>query len=167
MTPFSLEFVTLTKQNHLELEQRANYYEAQHARLKLKYHDLEQASILKDAKIKNLQNRLFGKKSEKTSTCKRGKNSKTPKSSKNRGQQLGSKGHGRTKHPNLPIIPSEIDLVEGDKIRQTCSLPFVRNSPLDEQSADAIHRFRTKLGLMLERSLPIFRQHSAYHNILR
>jgi transposase len=57
--------VRITKQERIELQWRANYWEAQHEQLKIKNAQLEQELILKDAKIKDLQNRVFGKKSEK------------------------------------------------------------------------------------------------------
>ena len=64
-TPFSQELVTITKQELIELTARANYWEAQHARVKAENEALKQEIAFKDAKIKDLQNRLFGKRSEK------------------------------------------------------------------------------------------------------
>jgi hypothetical protein len=94
-SPFSQEWVTITKQEHIELNCRANYWEAQHARVKSQLEEAKQEILLRDAKIKDLQNRLFGKKSEKDTAVKSEKGNSTPKSSRNRGQQPGSCGHGR------------------------------------------------------------------------
>ncbi len=66
--PFSQETVTISKQEHIELNQQINYWKAQHAKAKEKIAQLEQENLRKDGKIKDLQNRLFGKRSEKTST---------------------------------------------------------------------------------------------------
>ena len=90
-SPFSQQWVTITKQEHIDLTSRANYWEAQHARAKSEIEKLRQEAILKDAKIKDLQNRLFGKKSEKTSALKSEKDGQggTP-SKRRRGQQPGS-----------------------------------------------------------------------------
>jgi len=63
--PFSQEWVRITKQEHIQLRHQASYWEAQHARVKSQVEALRQEIILKDAKIKDLQNRLFGRKSEK------------------------------------------------------------------------------------------------------
>ena len=75
-TPFSQEWVTITKQERIDLNWRASYWEAQHARAKSEIEKLRQEAILKDAKIKDLQNRLFGKKSEKNRPLKSEKGGK-------------------------------------------------------------------------------------------
>ena len=97
-SPFSQQWVTITKEEHIDLTCRASYWEAQHARAKSEIEKLRQEAILKDAKIKDLQNRLFGKKSEKNNRLKSEKDGKDGTASKRkRGQQPGSRGHGRTK----------------------------------------------------------------------
>jgi hypothetical protein len=58
-SPFSEEWVTITKQERIDLNWRASYWEAQHGRAKSQIEALKQEIILKDAKIKDLQNRLF------------------------------------------------------------------------------------------------------------
>lgn len=134
-SPFSEQWVTITKQERIDLNWRANYWETQHARAKLRIADLEQEILLKDAKIKDLQNRLFGKKSEKNSPLKseKGGNDETP-SKRKRGQQPGNPGHGRTKRPDLPVVEDEIDLADEKKCCPTCGLPHLRNPALDEHS---------------------------------
>jgi transposase len=134
-SPFSQQWVTITKQEHIQLRHQANYWEAQHARAINRIGELEQEILLKDAKIKDLQNRLFGKKSEKGKTAKSEKGNSTHAPSKhNRGQQPGSRGHGRTKRPDLPIVDDEIDLAEDEKRCPKCGLAHLRNPALDEHS---------------------------------
>ena len=65
-TPFSQQWVTITKQERIEFSWRASYWEAQHDRVKTQMEALKEENLLKDAKIKDLQNRLFGKTSEAT-----------------------------------------------------------------------------------------------------
>ncbi|MCP3885558.1 MAG: hypothetical protein GY700_08815, partial [Propionibacteriaceae bacterium] len=134
-SPFSQQWVTITKQEHIDLTSRASYWEAQHARAKSKIEKLRQEAIVKDAKIKDLQNRLFGKKSEKNSPLKSEKDGKedTP-SKRKRGQQPGSRGHGRTKRPDLPIVHDESDLAGEEKRCPTCGLPHLPTPALDEHS---------------------------------
>jgi len=134
-SPFSQQWVTITKQEHIDLACRASYWEAQHARAKSEIEKLKQEAILKDAKIKDLQNRLFGKKSEKHSPLKSEKDGKedTP-SKRKRGQQPGSQGHGRTKRPDLPIVHDESDLAGEEKRCPTCGLPHLPTPALDEHS---------------------------------
>lgn len=135
--PFSQEWVTITKQEHIELNSRANYWEAQHGRVKSQLEEAKQEILLRDAKIKDLQNRLFGKKSEKGTAVKSEKGNSTPKSSRNRGQQPDSCGHGRTQRSALAVVHDEIDLLEDQKRCPKCGLPHLRKPALDEQS-DAI-----------------------------
>ena len=133
-SPFSRENVTITKQEYIELRHQAKYWEAQHARAKSRIRELEQEIVFKDAKIKDLQNRLFGKRSEKDKTAKSEKGNTDPESNRNRGQQPGSRGHGRTHRPDLLVVQDEIDLPEDEKRCATCGLPHLRNPALDEQS---------------------------------
>ncbi|MCP4283368.1 MAG: hypothetical protein GY792_02790 [Gammaproteobacteria bacterium] len=75
-TPFSQEWVTITKQEDIERRHRVRYLEAQNSRAKSQIEGLKQEIALKDAKIKDLQNRLFGKKSEKNNPLKSEKGDK-------------------------------------------------------------------------------------------
>jgi transposase len=133
-TPFSREWVTITKQERIDLTARANYWEAQHARVKAENEALKQEIAFKDAKIKDLQNRLFGKKSEKDNRKKSEKGATEGSSTRKRGQQPGTRGHGRTPRPNLPIVAEHSDLPEDQKSCPICGLPYERNPALDEQS---------------------------------
>ena len=133
--PFSQQWVTLTKQEYIELNARANYWEAQHARAKAEIDKLRQEALLKDAKIKDLQNRLFGKKSEKSSALKSEQGNKgDPPSKRKRGQQPGSPGHGRTQRPDLPVVHETSDLPDEEKRCPICGLEHPPNPALDEHS---------------------------------
>ena len=134
--PFAQQLVTITKQERIALDQRANYLDAQLSRAQKRIKDLEQQLILKDAEIKDLRNRLFGKKSEKgkATTAKSEKGNSSSQSNRTRGQQSGSRGHGRTQRANLPIVQDKIDLAEDEKKCPTCGLPHLRNPGLDEHS---------------------------------
>jgi len=129
--PFSQEWVTLTKEEQVELIRQANYWQAQYQQLKQKYTTLEEESQRKDAKIKDLQNRLFGKKSEKQGLAKPEKTASVA-SPRRRGQQPGSRGHGRTPRPDLPIVLQVHDLSDTDKYCARCGLPHVPKPALDE-----------------------------------
>ena len=131
VSPFSEEWVTITKEEQIGLIHQANYWKAQHAQLKQKLAELEEESQRKDAKIKDLQNRLFGKKSEKQGLLK-SENKGSSASKRSRGQQPGSDGHGRTPRPDLPVVSQIRDLSADDKQCARCGLPYVPNSALDE-----------------------------------
>jgi len=133
--PFSQQWVRITKQEHIDLSARANYWEAQHARARAEIDKLREEVALEDAKIKDLQNRLFGKKSEKQRAPRSERSDQGDRPSKRkRGQQSGSSGHGRTKRPDLPIVADEHDLDDDQKRCSTCGLPHRPNPALEEYS---------------------------------
>ena len=135
--PFAKQWVTITKQEDIERRCRINYLEAQILREKNKTATLEQELINKNARISDLENRLFGKKSEKSRNqgSEKEGDSSEQKPKRKRGQQPGSKGHGRTPRPSLPVVDAEpLDLADELKKWPDCGLPHVRNSALDEPS---------------------------------
>ncbi len=132
-TPFSQEWVTITREEYIELTSQANYWKAQHAKIKQKCAELEDACQYKDAKIKDLQKRVFGKKSEKQGASKSEKGEPNA-TRRNRGQQPGSVGHGRTQRPDLPVIPEVLDLPEDEKNCSCCGLPYVATPALDKEN---------------------------------
>ena len=131
--PFSQQHVTISKAEHIDLIHRAKYWEAQHAQLKKKCARLEDEIQRKDARIRDLTNRVFGKKSEKQS-AKKSEKPDSSSSQRSRGQQKGSTGHGRTPRPNLPVVNEKVDLPDGDKCCSCCGLPRVPRPALDETS---------------------------------
>ena len=102
-TPFAQAIVHLTKQQYIQLKWNSRYWQRQHERaitreaaLKLK---LEQA----EATIRDLRQRLYGKQSEKSSLPTEVQ-AGDPKPPRPRGQARGSKSHGRTPQPHLPVL---------------------------------------------------------------
>ena len=118
-TPFAQAIVHLTKQQYIQLKWDSRYWQRQHERaitreaaLKLK---LEQA----EATIRDLRQRLYGKQSEKSSLPSEAQSDDTRKPRCPRSQVLGSKGHGRTPRPDLPVI-EELHVLPLDE--QVCPL---------------------------------------------
>lgn len=113
--PFALEFVTITKQEHIELKIAAQKWQTLHrsAVARCEQHDLRHERIVRElkaqalksnaalqvdlnfalAQVRDLQMRLFSTKSEQGKHCEG-----RPKaaSCRKRGQQHGTSGHGRT-----------------------------------------------------------------------
>ena len=131
--PFSQQLVTITKAEHIDLIHRAKYWEAQHAQLKKKCARLEEENQRKDARIRDLNNRVFGKKSEKQRTAKSEK-SESSTANRPRGQQQGSRGHGRTPRQNLPVLNEKVDLPDDKKCCPDCGLSRLPRPALDETS---------------------------------
>lgn len=132
-TPFSQSYVLITKQEFIDMRSRAAFWEAQHACAKNKLEAAKAELVLKDAVIKDLQNRLYGRKTEKSASRNSGSAQDTP-SGKPRGQQPGKPGPPRTQRPDLPILGEVVDLPEVDKRCPTCGLPHSRREALDETS---------------------------------
>ena len=134
-TLFSQQRVTLSKQEHVELIHQINYWKAQHAQAKQKIEQLQQHNLYQAGRIKDLQNRVFGKSSEKSKRSSTSEKARPPdRPKKPRGQQANSKGHGRTARPELLIIEETQDLPEQAKKCATCGLAHRANPALDEVS---------------------------------
>lgn len=126
-TPFSQQWVTLTKQDHIELVWQAHNWKSQHeralqriaglqAQLRRQQLHTEQREValraeleLAQAKIRDLQQRLFGRKTEQG----RALDSRLRQPStrpRPRGQQRGVRGHARTRLEHLPAREEVIEL---------------------------------------------------------
>jgi len=132
-TPFSQQTVVLTKQAYIELKWEANYWRAQHARL------LEREAALKaevetlQATIRDLTQRLYGAKSEQAAGCDAA-GPCTPASPRNRGQQPGSKGHGRSERSALPVVAEAHDLRAEAQRCPACGTAFLPFPGAEESS---------------------------------
>src|SRR6266700_3199764 len=122
-TPFSQQTVVLTKQAYIELKWEAHYWRAQHARLLEREAALKAAVETLHATIRDLNQRLYGAKSEKAAGCDTAGQSKSG-SPRNRGQQPGSQGHGRSERSALPVVAEVHDLSEAAKHCPTCGEAF-------------------------------------------
>ncbi len=119
--PFAAKIVQLTQAEHIQLKWDGSYWKAQYEQVKKKNEVLQQDFELAQAKIRDLKQRLYGKKSEKKTTKKDRPptDGPSPPSSRPRGQQEGSRGHGRTPRPDLPMVAEEIEVAAEN---QNCSI---------------------------------------------
>ena len=99
----------LLKRSMIEYKQKANYWEAQYNQIKSEENKLKKEIEELKAALHKREQQLFGKKSEKKSNF---SESSAAKAQKNRGQQPGSKGHGRRDHGHLPVIEETLSLCE-------------------------------------------------------
>src|SRR5882724_4944583 len=124
VTPFSQQPVVLTKQAYIELKWEANYWRAQHERLLEREAALQAEVAALQATIRDLNQRLYGTKSEKSAGPDRVGMSK-PTSPRQRGQQPGSKGHGRSDRSALPVVAEVHDVSDEAKHCPTCGKAFL------------------------------------------
>ncbi|MCP4236263.1 MAG: IS66 family transposase [Aestuariibacter sp.] len=134
VTPFSKEWITISKEEHIRFKSEIAFWKARHAELKEKLAKSRESEQFKDAKIKDLNKRLFGKKTEKDKSTAQSEKDNKSGSNKKRGQRKGSNGHGRTKRPNLTVVEQTRDLPADKKQCNICGLPHIPKPALDEQS---------------------------------
>ena len=96
-TPFAQQTVVLTKQAYIELTWQANYRRAQYEQLVARATALKAEVEAHQATIRDLTQRLYGTKSEK-SVRPQGAGAPTPAGIRKRGQQPGSRGHKPRQH---------------------------------------------------------------------
>ena len=109
--------ILISEQEYLELKSEVGYWRAMHKKAISRENKLKQTVKEQEGKIRDLKSRLFGKKSEKKSSSKDENKSESSTSACPRGQQPGSKGHGRTKRPDLPQREETVNFPE----TPTCS----------------------------------------------
>lgn len=149
--PFSQNIVQLTQAEHIELKWKGNYWKRQHAHLKKQNEELQQDLALAQARIRDLKQRLYGKKSEKGTTKRDTPPGERPASSRPRGQQKGSQGHGRTPRPDLLVVEEARDVAPKDKTCCICGkayapLPRTEDSKIIEVQVKAhVRRIRRKM----------------------
>ncbi len=120
--PFSLETITLAKSEYIQLRCENQYWKKQHGRAVERVQALKAETECLQARIRDLKQRLFGRKTEKgtnKSESRKNKGIKRP-----RGQQKKSKGHGRTLLKNLPVVEEFVDLPDEEKSCPCCGLPY-------------------------------------------
>ena len=116
--------ILISEKEYLELKSMVGYWQAMHKNAILRENKLKQTIKELEGKIRDLRNRLFGKKSEQKGSSNDKDNSKSPTSKRPRGQQHGSQGHGRTIRPDLPEKKESVNFSE-DPICSNCGKPYI------------------------------------------
>ena len=107
--------IVISEKEYLELKWEAGYWQGMHKKALLREEALKIIIKEHEGQIRDLKNRVFGKKSEKKSTAKKEGVANPIDPKRSRGQQPGSKGHGRTTRPYLPYIDEPIDFPDTPK----------------------------------------------------
>jgi transposase len=111
--------VVLTKQDYIALKWEAHDWRAQHARLVQREAALKAQVEALEAQIRDLTQRLYGKKSEKAASSEVLSTSPAAPPRK-RGQQPGAQGHGRSDRSLLPGVVEVHDVSEAAKHCPQC-----------------------------------------------
>jgi transposase len=152
-TTLGQEPAALREQNRLlhaevvSLRQQAHYHRSQHRRAVARAEELQaQLDVLK-AKVAELQQRLFGRKSERTSRVTRlGGTEQSGGARRARGQQPGRAGHGRTLRATLPVVETVLALSDAELRCPYCGLRWDRWGPphASEQIEWEVRLFRRR-----------------------
>jgi transposase len=122
----ALEAIEFLRRQVVELRCQAHYWRAQHERAVQREADSKVEVQRLKAEIRELERRLYGRKSETSSATKPDASSRPPSNAKprSRGQQRGSKGHGRRDHNHLTTKHENCDLPHDRKCCSCCGEPF-------------------------------------------
>ena len=130
--PVDTPRILITEKEYLELKWEAGYWQGLHKKALLREEALKKTIKKQVGQIRDLKNRLFGKKSEKKSTAKKESEAKPTDPKRSRGQQPGSKGHGRTTRPYLPHIDEPIDFPDVPKCSK-CGTAYIPDESLESE----------------------------------
>jgi transposase len=122
----ALEALEVLRRQVVELRCQAHYWRAQHERAVQREADLKDRALILQAEIRELERRLYGRKSETSSATKPDLSTRPPANAKrrSRGQQQGSKGHGRRQHDHLPTKHEDCLLADEQKCCSCCGQLF-------------------------------------------
>jgi transposase len=129
----ALNLVAITQKELTRLKWEGHYWKAQHQRSCEREARLKEEIEQKEALIRDLRHRLFGKKSETGGTPQAIEQQPTQAPNRPRGQQRGSRGHGRIQRPDLPVIEERHELQGESCSCPNCGLPYLP-FPGDEEA---------------------------------
>jgi transposase len=113
------------RQQLVELRLQANYWRALHQRAVQREAQLKEQNHHLQGEIRDLKRRLFSRKSETSATAKPPvKASIQNTSRRSRGQQRGSKGHGRRSYAHLPTTHEPCTLPSDQRCCPACGEAF-------------------------------------------
>ena len=107
-----------------DLDWEVKYWRAQHRRAVDREAALAKQIQHLQGEIRELKRRLFGRKTESSSSAKPPSHPSDNQQRRSRGQQRGAKGHGRRNHDHLTTSDEACDLAEPHKCCPACGEPF-------------------------------------------
>jgi transposase len=129
------EIARLQREN-FELRQQAGYWKGMYARLLERVQRLEKELEQLRGENRKLQDRLFGRKSEKqpgkTDRCNDLADPAQPSTKRSRGQQKGQPGPQRRDHSHLPAKDDFVDLPEAERLCRNCGQPFAQMNDTED-----------------------------------
>ena len=130
-SPFAQVMVSISKQEYVQLKWDAQYWQMQHQRAQSREAQLKARIEALQARVRDLCQRLFGRKTEKSSAPSE-QQSKPPQSKRPRGQQRGSRGHGRVDFSHLPAREEVRELSEAQRCCPNCGKVAAEFAPSED-----------------------------------
>lgn len=124
--------VLISNKEYIELKNNVGYWQSMHKKAISREEILKQTVKKLEGHVRDLRHRVFGKKSEKKNPKKNEKNLQSKGSKRPRGQQPGSKGHGRTQRPDLPET-NEVANLPDNIICPCCNKPYVPDASVEAE----------------------------------
>lgn len=143
-SPFAGVRVEISKEEYIQLKWDARYWQRRHQQALVREEELKEKIEGLEARIRDLLQRLFGRRSEKGGAKPESQPS-VAGSRRPRGQQPGSAGHGRTDWAHLPVQEQEVDVSAAQKRCPQCgeelvSFPGTEDSEVLEIEVRAYRR---------------------------
>jgi len=128
-TPFAQQHVILSRQDHIQLISEKNQYKSLFERGKLRIAELEQAVDDEKAKNRDLTQRLYGKKTEKSTTkadlkAHANKDFVGPLLPPKRGAKPKRKNRKRQSYPDLPVQEETLSLTAEQSCCSSCGKAY-------------------------------------------
>jgi transposase len=130
-TPFAQAMVTITKQEYVQLKWDAQYWQTSHQRAVVREAELKAQIETLQALVRDLRQRLFGRKTEK-GAARSEQQSKPPQPKRPRGQQRGSRGHGRVDFSHLPEREDVRELSDAQRCCPKCGKVAAEFEPTED-----------------------------------
>jgi hypothetical protein len=122
---FAVRMIRAMRLELVWLRQQAHYWHSQHRRAKQREEKLQLQVEQLQAQIRDLEKRLYGRKSETTATTP-SNTSRSPMPKKPRGQQRGAKGPSRRNYDHLPTTHEPCIVPPEQQFCGTCGAPWRR-----------------------------------------
>jgi transposase len=130
-SPFAQVMVSISKQEYVQLKWDAQYWQMSHHRALSREAELKSRIETLQAQVRDLRQRLFGRKTEKSSAQSE-QQSQPPQPKRPRGQQPGSRGHGRVDFSHLPAREDVRELSEAERCCPKCGKAAAEFPPSED-----------------------------------
>ncbi len=138
--------IIISEKEYRTLKCEIGYWRSMHEKALSRIEKLNKKIAHQKGRIRDLTNRVFGKKNEKKSSGKKDGELKNKESGekRKRGQQPGIEGHGRTKRPDLPRVKEPVDFSEVPKCSE-CGTAYFHDGQKESEIIEVEVKAHTRV----------------------